>query len=310
MRARRWMGLAGLVVSLSAAGGLAADQPFNPQRQRAIGPSALASDRPASDPQVQVAPGSEELYSEIKGRMRDLEPAQTVASLAQSFLGTPYVAFSLDEGGAERLRVDLTRFDCMLLVEQLLALAVSSDWPSFVATTQTMRYEAGRVDYCSRHHYFQSWAASAADQGWVEDVTDQVAGHQRRVLNLTYMSDHPSLYSPLQTPSTLRCIQEKERRLTIEQIYLPNDGLELASRSFQNGDLFAIATSVPGLDVTHMGVVVSDADGVSAIHAVPGKGVIRSHPFAAYVRSVPASIGVVVLRPRSTRASVQEQPST
>ena len=108
----------------------------------------------------------------------------------------------------------------------------------------------------------------------------------------------------------LRCIQEKERRLTIEQIYLPNDGLELASRSFQNGDLFAIATSVPGLDVTHMGVVVRDADGVSAIHAVPGKGVIRSHPFAEYVRSVPASIGVVVLRPRSTRASVQEQPST
>lgn len=310
MNARRVIWLSGMAASLCAAYVVAADQPLKKHRHSEILPTALTSDRRAFDLQEEVAPGTEKLYAEIEVWIQELQPAQAIAQLAKFFLGKPYVASSLDSGGSERLWVDLTRFDCMLFVEQLLALALSSDWQSFVAKMRGMRYENGQVDYCSRNHYFQAWAASAEDQGWVEDVTDRFPGYRRRMLNLNYMSNHSSLYFPLQRPSVLRCIEEKESRLNVEQLYIPNEGLHEVSNYFRDGDLFAIATSVPGLDVTHMGVIVLGAEGVSAIHAVPGQGVIRSIPFADYVRSVPGSIGVVVLRPSSKRDRIQEQPST
>ena len=310
MNARRVIWLSGLAASLCAAYVVAADQPLKKHRRSEILLAALTPDRRALDLHEEVAPGTEKLYAEIESWIKELQPAQAVAQLAKFFLGKPYVASSLDSGGSERLWVDLTRFDCMLFVEQLLALALSSDWQSFVVKMRGMRYENGRVDYCARNHYFQAWAASAEDQGWVEDVTDRFPGYRRRMLNLNYMSNHSSLYAPLQRPSVLSCIEEKESRLNVEQLYIPNEGLHKLSAYFRDGDLFAIATSVPGLDVTHMGVVVLGAEGVSAIHAVPGQGVIRSIPFADYVRSVPDSVGVVVLRPSSKRDRIQEQPST
>ena len=59
-------------------------------------------------------------------------------------------------------------------------------------------------------------------------------------------------------------------------------------------------------------MIVTDPSGVSAVHAVPGQGVIRSKPFHRYVQSVPESIGAVILRPRSVvlKSRVQEQPGT
>ena len=302
--------LAVLAAILGAAGVIAADQHFVTQNRSDMLPTALKKDHHTLDNQVEVTKGSQEVYIEINQGIEDLETAEVITKLAEYFIGTPYEAFSLDKGDVEKLRLNLTRFDCMLFVEQLLAIAVTTDWQSFVGTTQAMRYKDGEIDYCSRNHYFQNWAAYAAEKGWLDDVTDQVLGNQQRVVNLTFMSENPSLYPALKNLANLRCISEKEQNLKTTQNYIPNDQLNQASHSLRSGDLFAVATSVQGLDVTHMGVVVRGKDGLSAIHAIPGQGVIRSMPFADYINGVPKSIGAVVLRPRSRRNRVQEQPST
>ena len=310
MNAGRMVWLPGLMAVIAAVAVLGADQ-----RSVVHRPSLDLTESPRSsnfvvDDGTVVVPGSREVYGHIRGLMDDLEPEQVVAQLAQYFLGTPYAAFSLDEGGSERLRIDLRNFDCMLFVEQLLALGMSSSWDSFVASTRLLRYREGRVDYCSRNHYFQNWAQSAVDQRFVVDLTKKLPGYKQRGLKLRYMSSNPSLYAPLSDAARFSCIQDNEFHSKVVQDYLPTQRLREASAYLRSGDLFAVVTSVPGLDVTHMGVVIIDASGPIAIHAVPGRGVIRSASLASYVQSVPQAIGVVVLRPQSRKVGVYEQPGS
>jgi hypothetical protein len=259
-----------------------------------------------------VIPGTQAAFDRLQPLITGLSGAQTVAILALHFLGTPYAAFSLDADRQERVQLDLTRFDCMLFVEQLLALAASQTWNGFAEVTRQLRYANGEVGYCSRHHYFHYWGRSAEAAGLVDDITRDLPGQQSRVLKLNYMSSHPELYDPLRNQSTLACITRLEQVYDVVQTYIPNSSLNRVSSLLRSGDLFAVATSIRGLDVTHMGVIVNDDSGVSAVHAVPGQGVIRSKSFHRYVQSVPESIGAVILRTRSVLQTGvgQEQPGT
>lgn len=276
-----------------------------PIRQQHSGRETAPSD-------FKVIPGSKAAFDRLQPLMTGLTGDQIVATLAVHFLGTPYAAFSLDAGPQERVQLDLTRFDCMLFVEQLLALAASRSWNGFAEVTKQLRYANGEVGYCSRHHYFHHWGRAAQRAGLVDDITKDLPGQRSRALKLNYMSSHPELYAPLRNQSTLACITRLEQDYDVVQNYIPNSSLSQVTPLLRSGDLFAVATSVHGLDVTHMGVIVTDPSGVSAVHAVPGQGVIRSKPFHRYVQSVPESIGAVILRPRSVvqKSRVQAQPGT
>ena len=62
------------------------------------------------------------------------------------------------------------QFDCMLFVEQLLALAWSESFDQFSARTQRLRYRDGEVSYCNRWHYFHDWVGSAVRQGMLRQI--------------------------------------------------------------------------------------------------------------------------------------------
>ncbi|MFL0791497.1 MAG: N-acetylmuramoyl-L-alanine amidase-like domain-containing protein [Prochlorococcus sp.] len=96
----------------------------------------------------------------------------------------------------------------------------------------------------------------------------------------------------------------------IEQQYVPLEALDSALPSLRSGDLFAIATRVKGLDVTHSGVLVREGLKLNAIHAAQGRGVMRSQSFIHYLRSVPDAIGAVIVRPTETETLDQKQPGT
>ena len=89
----------------------------------------------------------------------------------------------------------------------------------------------------------------------------------------------------------------------IQQSYLPLSELETVLPSLRNGDLFGLVTRVQGLDVTHVGLVELVDGRVDALHAAPGRGVMRSMDLARYVRSVPDVIGVTILRPMPKAAA-------
>lgn len=92
------------------------------------------------------------------------------------------------------------------------------------------------------------------------------------------MSSHLDRYPALQSPALFNCID--------------------ALPSLQSGDIFAVATRVGGLDVSHTGILVRDGSRLDAIHAAPGRGVMRSRSFTRYLRSMPDAIGAVIVRPQ------------
>ncbi|WP_216904737.1 N-acetylmuramoyl-L-alanine amidase-like domain-containing protein [Synechococcus sp. CCY 9618] len=230
---------------------------------------------------------------------------RALINLARRYQGYPYKAFSLDGSEKEQLLLDLTHFDCFLFVEQLLALANSRKVDTqtegverFAAHVRQLRYENGEVDYCRRQHYFSRWAEAAERNGYVVNLTPFLPGATSREQALNYMSNHAASYKPMQLARNRQCISELEKDLVVTQAYVPLAALPGVLPSLRTGDIFALVTKVPGLDVTHVGYLETTDGKVDAIHSAEGEGVIRSENFEKYAAQVQDVIGVAIYRPR------------
>jgi Protein of unknown function (DUF1460) len=230
---------------------------------------------------------------------------QALVQLARRYLGLPFKGFSLDGGPKEQLVLDLTNFDCFLFVEQLLALSnsrkvntQSEGVERFTQHVRRLRYVDGEVDYCRRQHYFSRWAEAAERNGYVVNLTPFLPGASQRKVALNFMSNHVASYKPMRLARNKQCITELEKDLVLNQPYIPLAALPGVLPSLRNGDIFALVTKVPGLDVTHVGFLEKRDGVVNAIHAAEGAGVIRSENFEKYAARVPDVIGVAIYRPR------------
>jgi hypothetical protein len=225
-------------------------------------------------------------------------PGQALVALARQMRGRPYTAFSLDSGSTEELRLDLTAFDCVLFVEQLLALIHSRTVADYPQRVLQLRYRDGQPDYCLRHHYFSLWAKNAQALGMLTDITPTLPGVSYRVRSLSFMSSHPGSYLPMKQARSLQCITENERTLMVRQDYIPLSSLPKVAAKLQSGDIFSFVTSIPGLDVTHTGILERTSLGLNALHAIPEKGVVRTKNFLQYASAVEDVLGVSIYRPR------------
>ena len=114
--------------------------------------------------------------------------------IGKTYLGTKYVANTLDQGTEEKLVILPQTVDCLTFVEYTLAQAMGS---SFADNLQKIRYRDGVIDgYTSRLHYTSDWIENGVRQGFLEDVTAQNST-QTTKLSLSYMSTHPKQYRQL-----------------------------------------------------------------------------------------------------------------
>jgi hypothetical protein len=228
-----------------------------------------------------------------------LSAGQALVNLARQMIGRPYTAFSLDRGPFERLRLDLTSFDCVLLVEQLLALIHSTSIHEFPSQVMRLRYSNSLPEYCKRNHYFSVWARNAEKQGFIDDISASLPGASTRTRSLTFMSSHPQAYRPMMRESLRQCIARLEQHLSVDQVYVPLSSLPAASSMLRSGDIFALVTDIHGLDVTHTGILERTGTELNAIHAIPVRGVVRTTDFIGYASRVDDVIGVSIYRPLS-----------
>lgn len=241
-----------------------------------------------------------ETRAQAEGKLplsNQLPAGQALVSLAQAMLGRPYSAFSLDAEPTERLRLDLTSFDCVLLVEQLLALIHSRTIDEFPAQVKHLRYANAEPDYCSRNHYFSVWAKHAEKQGFLNDITYSLPGAFTRIRKLSFMSSHPQSYRPMKQERSRRCITELERHLSVNQTFVPLSLLSASSSKLKSGDIFALVTSINGLDVTHTGILERTSTDINVLHAIPDRGVVRTIDFVRYASGVEDVVGVSIYRP-------------
>jgi hypothetical protein len=233
---------------------------------------------------------------------------EIVQWVGEQLLGRPYAAGMLDAPAEETLIVDLRRFDCVLYIENVLAIAraiatVETSYAAYADGVRTLRYRDGEQGgYCSRLHYFSDWIADNESRGALQNVTRAIGG-EAFPKTLDFMSTHRSSYPRLASDSVYACVVGTEQALRgLQLFYIPQARIAAAYAQMQPGDIIATATSVGGLDVTHTGFVHKTARGTGFMHASQASDeVIVSPDLQAYVQGIRSQVGVIVARPVDPR---------
>ena len=232
---------------------------------------------------------------------------EIVQAIADNFLGQPYAEGLLDKSGAEKLIVTLNKFDCVLFVETVLAIArgvavKDYDYQNFVNRIEEQRYLNGKMNgYCSRLHYFSEWINDNQKRQIVENITTQLGGVPMNK-QLNFMSQHRSSYPQMvKDEATYQCIVGIEADLAKTTVnYIPTNLIKSIYSQLKPGDIVAVATDVKGLDVTHTGLVYRNADGnMGLIHASPAGQVTVAYDLHRYINRVESAIGIVVARAKT-----------
>lgn len=260
--------------------------------------------------QITCSPADKKAFEdktiEIDGLLEN-DFGKTLVAVGKTFMGTPYVAKTLEIGKTESLVVNLHGLDCTTYVENVLAFGLllrdgKSDFDSFTKTLETIRYKNGKLDgYGSRLHYFSEWISNNETKGLLKEITSEIGGVEINK-KINFMGTHRDLYPFLKEDSNFEKILETEAALAQRTFcYLPQDQIEANEHLIQTGDIIALATSINGLDVTHTGIATREKDGrIHLLHASTGSMEVEVSklPLADYLKGVKKNIGIMVARPQ------------
>ena len=174
--------------------------------------------------------------------------------------------------------------DCFTYIDYVEALRIADSYPDFKNSLQDIRYEGSRVAFQNRNHFFTDWPVNNPEN--VKDVTREVGGEKALSVkkNLNVKKDG-SYYLPGIAPV--------ER----EFYYIPVIDQSVVAR-LQTGDYVGIYTELPGLDVTHTGIVIKKEGRAYLRNASSRKAneKVVDEDLLEYMRNKP---GLVVFRPVS-----------
>jgi hypothetical protein len=100
--------------------------------------------------------------------------AEKINALSKKFLGTAYSAECVGDGmdmlHQPNPRVNLRETNCMVLIENLLAMTLSASWEDFVAILTQIRYLDGIIGMATRNHFVAAdWLPN--NRWLLDDVT-------------------------------------------------------------------------------------------------------------------------------------------
>ena len=271
-------------------------------------PAADTVETASPDPETEAA--FRQILQDARAQDVATRPYGEIVQWAgEQLIGRPYVAGLLDAPPEETLVVDLTRFDCVLYVENVLALARAialgqDGYDDYARSVEALRYRDGaRAGYCSRLHYFSDWIADNERRGAVQNVTAAVGGEPFEK-EIAFMSANRESYPKLVSDEVFACIVASEAELgDVELFYVPQDRIAEAYGLLQPGDVIATATSIGGLDVTHTGFVHKTEAHTGFMHASLSSNQVKvSDDLAAYVQGIRNQVGIVVARPLDPRS--------
>ena len=242
-----------------------------------------------------------------------LPMGESMVRIGLSFLGTTYVAATLEVAGEEEVVVNLLQLDCVTFVENVLAMArfirladpeILESEPmtreTYKGLLREIRYRGGRVDgYPSRLHYFSEWIQDNEARGLVRDITQELGGEEDPEA-IDFMSRNPEAYRQLMDPYNLRAIREVEFRLSGQIRHkIPQEDIPARAAQIQDGDIIAITSALPGLDVAHTGLAYWQAGELHLLHAPMVGDVVEVSrlPLAERIWRVDAQDGIQVARP-------------
>ena len=245
----------------------------------------------------------EDKIIEIDGLL-EKDFGQTLVAVGKTFLGTPYVAKTLEIGEIETLVINLHGLDCTTYVENVLAFGLmlqneETQFEDYTNELETIRYKNGKLDgYASRLHYFSEWIANNEKKGLLKDITSEIGGKEI-TKEINFMSSHRDLYPFLKDDVNYEKIKASEDYLNNQAIcILPQDQIEANEHLIQSGDIIALTTSINGLDITHTGIASREKDGrIHLLHASSsGEVKVSELPLVDYLKKVKNNTGIMVAR--------------
>ena len=234
-----------------------------------------------------------------------LSTGDLIYKIGTDFIGTPYVGNTLDKTKEENLVVNLRELDCTTFVENCIAIAQTiksgeATFDRFVKELENLRYRNGKLNgYTSRLHYIAEWMIDNAAKGIVKDVTGLVGGEPHKV-NLNFMSTHPASYPQLLgQPKLIEEIKQIEIRVSSQPFYyIPKEKIASCEKQILDGDIVAFVTKIPGMDVSHVGILFKKEGRVFLLHAPlsGGKVMTTKVPLAEYLKDSKSTTGIFVIR--------------
>lgn len=251
----------------------------------------------------------------VKERLDTLPLGEAVVRVGLTFVGTPYQAQSLEQPGPEQVVVNFRGLDCVTFVETVLALTrfIRQDGVALLATPENahqryeeylkaLRYRGGVVDgYASRLHYFSEWISEGVAAGRLTLVTPQLGGIPTW-LGINFISTHAGAYPALRDTTLITRIVAVESHLSDEGpvAILPKGWItpEVAV-AIRPGDIIAMAATIPGLDIVHVGFAVRKDGEVHLLHAplAGGNVEVSERPLAQRLLRLKGQAGIIVARP-------------
>jgi len=249
----------------------------------------------------QIAENKLNLFSAEAG----MPISDLIVKIGISFLGTPYVAATLENGLDEKLVINLRQLDCTTFVENVLALArtvklKNSDFESVASELEKIRYRDGiRNQYPSRLHYFSEWIQNNEKKGIISGEINKNGVKCNKIIN--FMSTHPSDYPVLKEHQELiPAIAQQEKELSVNGfMYFPKNDLPNLYHNLKHGDIIALTSSIDGVDVNHVGIIMKKGNEFYLLHASQsGKKVLISEdPITDFLKPSSKNNGILIARP-------------
>lgn len=252
------------------------------------------ADPPATMDSLAEKPLYEFTEAEIDVYLKHLHAAEPdlrkrILHLARKNIGQPYELYLLGEMPFEPYDPQplycLGKSDCLAFTEHTYAMALTRDWPAFMAMLQRIRYRDGQIGVATRNHYTEAdWNPS--NRWLVRDVTAEIAGD--KAVGFDEKIDRSAF---------LKKRYGLEIEIPVEMhhdVYLPFDEIARAKDHLEGGDFINVVRGIvkPGAPpdatfggnafVGHVGFVAFGENGVlNMIHSA--EPAVREESLDAYI---------------------------
>lgn len=225
---------------------------------------------------------------------------------AEFFLGTPYVAHTLEMTQGETFVINLREMDCVTFMENVIALSLTAksgelSFEKFMDELRKMRYRNGNIDdYVSRLHYTSDWIYENEKRGMVKNISSCLGG-VKETKKISFMSAHRDAYRQLKNDDAMWW-KIKTLEDTINKrggfYYLPKNEIAKAVPQIPHISIIAFTTSIEGLDTSHVAFAYRQGEKLTFIHAssTEGKVVIDEKTLADYCDSQESCTGIMVVK--------------
>ena len=164
-------------------------------------------------------------------------------------------------------------------------MALSHDWPSFMAMLQRIRYRDGKIGVTTRNHYTEAdWNVS--NRWLVHDITAELGGD--KAVKYDEKIDRAAFFKSRYGLTVDVPVEE------LRDVYIPFRDTTVVESRLQDGDFVNVVRAVRKKDdkgkeiaagepfVGHVGMVVNGPDGVvNMIHSIDAE--VREEPVVDFI---------------------------